>query len=90
MRRWPTGATRTATPRFLVGQRLRVFDKSEEGREGVCTNVIQGLGKTTKHEILFDGATEPEQLLLRKKFGTKGVKFHILGSDAHLQAGHET
>ena len=64
-----------------------MFDKSDEGREGVCTNVIKSMGQSTKHEILFDGATEPEVLLLRKKFGTKGAKFYILGSEAQPDAG---
>eukprot|EP00937_MAST-01D_sp_MAST-1D-sp2_P002495 g2495.t1 len=78
---------RKDSPRSLVGQRVRVFDASDGNpREGLVLAVKSKRGGSTLHEIRFGAgaAGQAQQVLLRKKKGGKGCKFHVLGSDERL------
>ena len=70
---------RFVDPSALVGQRVRVFDDhNTSARSGVVRSTKSKLGDSTRHEILFDGSPESEMVLLQKKAGGKGRKFHVL------------
>ena len=62
-------------PQGLVGAQVRVFD-SNEGRVGVVTGIAKAFGGSSKHTIVFDG--NPENVLLQKSTGGKGLRFHVL------------
>jgi hypothetical protein len=73
-------ALRKAGASTLVGQRLRVFDDSNQhGRVGTVMGVRRALGSSTKHIIVFeDGDGAPQTVLLQKTSAAKGYRFHLL------------